>query len=183
MMLNGGISNFDISPSDYITFMPGCFFRRSAITIALLCAVLWELYSSVIDGYCFMALTNCWNAGDASSSSVYFFYKGLPVLLLIPGGTTCKIANSLIYRLLAISILATILQSHYKSHYRNCIGWAWCLIPGILRDRGCLSHAPAAASMWRGGRGFCCSDGSDMKNLLGHVGERLGPVGEVSDLL
>ena len=57
---------------------------------------------------------------------------------------------------------------------------AWCLIPGILRDRGCLSHAPAAASMWRGGRGFCCSDGSDMKNLLGHVGERLGPVGEVS---
>ena len=26
-------------------------------------------------------------------------------------------------------------------------------------------------------------DGSDMKNLLGHVGERLGHVGEVSDLL
>lgn len=38
-------------------------------------------------------------------------------------------------------------------------------------DSGWISQHPIAP------------DGSDMKNLLGHVGERLGHVGEVSDLL
>lgn len=43
-------------------------------------------------------------------------------ILLMSGGTTSKIANNLNHRLLAIFLLVTISQSHYKSHYRNCDG-------------------------------------------------------------
>lgn len=36
------------------------------------------------------------------------------------GGTTSKIANNLMFRLLAIFHLVTIEASHYKSHYTMC---------------------------------------------------------------
>lgn len=44
------------------------------------------------------------------------------------------------------------------------------IVPTVSPDSGWISQHPIAP------------DGSDMKNLLGHVGERLGHVGEVADL-
>ena len=45
------------------------------------------------------------------------------------------------------------------------------IVPSVIPDSEWISQHPITP------------DGSDMKNLLGHVGERLGHVGEVSDLL